>query len=240
MLTMRCRAAARSRLRDLVTFSIESRPSDSPLVHSVWRARSERSGRFISTASEYWEMVLTSRRDVTFMTVRGPQTWARELQYSADLEWFGIRFRLGTLMPVLPPGVLSDGRDANLPPATGSSFWLHNAAWQFPNFGNADDFVRRLERAGLLIYDPVVQAARHGHVHEWSVRSVQYHFAHATGLTHSMIRQIERARTAAALMERGTPVLDAVHDLGYFDQPHMTRSLKRFLGRTPAQIARGG
>jgi AraC-like DNA-binding protein len=185
-------------------------------------------------------MVLTSRRDVTFMTVRGPQTWATELQYSADLEWFGIRFRLGTLMPNLPPGLLSDGRDANLPRATGSSFWLHNAAWQFPNFDNADAFVRRLERAGLLTYDPVVQAARHGRVHELSVRSVQYHFAHATGLTHSMIRQIERARTAAALMERGTPVLDAVHELGYFDQPHMTRSLKRFLGRTPAQIARGG
>jgi hypothetical protein len=104
-------------------------------------------------------MVLTSRRDVTFMTVRGPQTWATELQYSADLEWFGIRFRLGTLMPYLPPGLLSDGRDANLPHATGSSFWLHNAAWPFPNFDNADDFVRRLERAGLLTYDPVVQAA---------------------------------------------------------------------------------
>jgi AraC-like DNA-binding protein len=98
----------------------------------------------------------------------------------------------------------------------------------------------RLERAGLLTYDPVVQAARHGRVQELSIRSVQYHFAHATGLTHSMIRQIERARAAAALIERATPVLDAVHELGYFDQPHMIRSLKRFLGRTPAQIARGG
>ena len=25
-------------------------------------------------------------------------------------------------------------------------------------------------------------------------------------------------------------------DLGYFDQPHLTRALKRFIGKTPAQI----
>jgi methylphosphotriester-DNA--protein-cysteine methyltransferase len=68
---------------------------------------------------------------------------------------------------------------------------------------------------------------------------VQNHFLHATGLTPSTARQIERAHVAAALLERGVPVLDAVHEAAYFDQPHMTRSLKRFLGQTPAQIARG-
>jgi AraC-like DNA-binding protein len=34
-------------------------------------------------------------------------------------------------------------------------------------------------------------------------------------------------------------ILDAVHEAGYFDQAHLTRSLKRLIGQTPGQIARG-
>jgi hypothetical protein len=32
--------------------------------------------------------------------------------------------------------------------------------------------------------------------------------------------------------------LQAALELGYFDQAHLTNSLKRFVGKTPAQIAR--
>jgi hypothetical protein len=28
--------------------------------------------------------------------------------------------------------------------------------------------------------------------------------------------------------------------IGYYDQPHLTRSLKRFMGKTPAEIVREG
>ena len=61
----------------------------------------------------------------------------------------------------------------------------------------------------------------------------------ATGMTRSTIRQIERARRATELLQRGTPILQVACDLGYFDQAHLTRSLKRFVGQTPAQIVRG-
>jgi hypothetical protein len=37
-------------------------------------------------------------------------------------EWLGIRFKLGTFMPHLPPRNLLDQRDANLPKATSKSF----------------------------------------------------------------------------------------------------------------------
>jgi AraC-like DNA-binding protein len=53
-----------------------------------------------------------------------------------------------------------------------------------------------------------------------------------------MIQQIERANQAAALLARGTPILDTVYELGYFDQAHMTKALKRFRGQTPAQLLR--
>jgi hypothetical protein len=69
-----------------MTFSLETRPSNSPFVDSVWRARSERAGSFFSVASLHWEMILTRRQDKTFFTVRGPRTWATEQECSADVE----------------------------------------------------------------------------------------------------------------------------------------------------------
>jgi methylphosphotriester-DNA--protein-cysteine methyltransferase len=58
-------------------------------------------------------------------------------------------------------------------------------------------------------------------------------------MTLGTFRQIERARHATNLLRRGAPIVDVVHDAGYFDQAHLTHSLKRFVGQTPAQIERG-
>jgi AraC-like DNA-binding protein len=52
-----------------------------------------------------------------------------------------------------------------------------------------------------------------------------------------VISQIERAKQAAALLSQGVLLLDAVYQAGYADQSHMTRSLKHFIGHTPAHIA---
>jgi AraC-like DNA-binding protein len=37
---------------------------------------------------------------------------------------------------------------------------------------------------------------------------------------------------------QGVSILDAVYELGYYDQPHLTRALKQWVGHTPAQIMR--
>ena len=42
---------------------------------------------------------------------------------------------------------------------------------------------------------------------------------------------------AVDLLGRGVPALEVVRLAGYADQPHLTRSLKRFVGQTPSQIA---
>jgi methylphosphotriester-DNA--protein-cysteine methyltransferase len=77
-----------------------------------------------------------------------------------------------------------------------------------------------------------------GRREEQSLRSIQRHFIHATGLTHSMIRQIERARHATHLLKQGVSILDTVYEAGYYDQAHLTRSLKYLIGQTSAQIVR--
>ena len=183
-------------------------------------------------------MVVTRYRGKTTFTVRGPETKATPLHYQrTGVEWLGIRFKLGTFLPHFPPGHLLDRRDVNLPEATSQSFWLQGSAWEFPTFENADTFVERLVREGLLVRDPVVQAVLEGQPQELSVRAVQYRFLEATGLTHRTVQQIERARHALTLLQQGASIPDTVYQAGYFDQPHLTRALKRFAGQTPAQIA---
>ena len=105
-------------------FTFEERPSDSPFVERIWRAHSERAGSFLSVAASHWEMVVTRQNGKTMLTVRGPETKATPLDCSADGEWLGIRFKLGTVMPHLPASNLVDGA-VNLPDAGSRSFWLH-------------------------------------------------------------------------------------------------------------------
>jgi transcriptional regulator GlxA family with amidase domain len=38
------------------------------------------------------------------------------------------------------------------------------------------------------------------------------------------------------LLQSGIPIPETAFRAGYFDQPHLTRSLKLFAGQTPAQI----
>jgi hypothetical protein len=217
----------------------DDRPSDSPYVERVWRSHSERAGAFHSMAANHWGMVVTRHAGKTYLTVRGPETRATIADCPADGEWVGIRFKLGTFMPALPAGALRDRRDVTLPDLSGRSFRLHGCAWEYPNFENAETFVQRLARAGLIAMDPAVDAVLSDEPARPSKRTEQRHFRHATGITLATIRQVERARHATTLLRQGVSILDVVHDAGYFDQAHLTRSMKRLIGQTPAQIARG-
>jgi AraC-like DNA-binding protein len=218
-------------------FDMEGRASDSSFVESVWRTRSVEAGSFISAAAVHCGIVLTKYDDKTTITVRGPETKATPAAFPAGVEFFGIVFKFGTFMPHLPAKLLMDRNDLNLPEANHNAFWLHGSVWEFPTFENADTFIERLVREDLLVHEPVVDAAVQGHPLDLSLRAVQYRFLHATGLTQSTVHQIGRARQAAALLEQGSSILDTVYEAGYFDQAHLTRSLKRYMGQTPKQIA---
>jgi AraC-like DNA-binding protein len=219
-------------------FTLEDRPSDSLFVERIWRAQSEHSGDLLSIAMSHWEMVVSRYQDRTYMTLRGPETKATSLPVTiVGTEFFGIRFKVGTIMPYLPASTLVD-EDVDLPDASTKSFWLNGSAWQFPCYENADTFVDRLVRHDLLARDPVVDAALQGQLKNLSIRTARRHFLRTTGLTQKAIRQIERARYATVLLQEGMSILDVVYEAGYFDQPHLVRSLKHFIGQTPTQIIR--
>jgi AraC-like DNA-binding protein len=220
-----------------VLFDFEARFSTSPYVERIWRTRSERSGTFTSLAASQWELVVAHRDDEAKATVRGPETVATSAVCAGTgVEYVGIVFRLGAFMPHLPPGFVMNRRDVDLPAASGNSFWLGGAAWQAPSYENAETFVEWLVRDGLLVRDPLVEAAARGQLRDDCPRRVQRHFLRATGLTQRASRQIERAREAALLLRQRISIADTVFAVGYFDQAHLTRSLIRFIGQIPAKI----
>lgn len=214
----------------------DERPSDSPFVETIWYTRSEQAGPFISIAETQCELVVTKYWGKTIITARGPATRATPAYCPADAEFFGIQFKSGVFMPKFPPKMIMNRHELNLPNATGQSFWLNGSAWQFPSYENADTFVDWLVQEGLLVYDPVVGQVMKGRPVEMSLRTVQRRFLQATGLSHNAMYQIDRARYATTLLKQDGPILDVVHAAGYFDQPHLTRSLRHFIGLTPAQV----
>ena len=223
-------------LRNLMEFVFHTRPSDAPFVERVWRTQSQCAGSFLSLAASQWEIVLMKHHGKASFIIRGPSTKARSASFPEDAEYFGVVFRLGVFMPQLPTVNRLDGNDVILPKATGNAIWLNSSTWQYPDYENADVFVKRLVREGLLVSDPVVDAALQDRTQTLSVRSLQYRFLRATGLTYKLIQQIERAKHAKELLIQGTSILDTAYETGYSDQAHLTNSLKRFIGQTPSQL----
>ena len=217
--------------------TFDERASDSPYIERIWRTQSERESAFTSIAVSHLELVVTRMAGTTTLTVRGPETTATPAPIPADAEFFGIQLKLGSFLPIIPSEELVDVH-RTLPEASRRGFWLHGARWELPSFDNADVFVELLAREGLPAREPVVEEALAGRRRDLSARSVQRRFLRATGLTHGTLLQIERARAALNLLEQGVSILDTVEQIGYSDQPHLTRSLKRFVGRTPAQVLR--
>jgi AraC-like DNA-binding protein len=206
-------------------------------MECVWYSRSDYGGSFISIANNLSELVITRCRGKTTLTVRGPETYATPAHCPPDAEFIGIVFKPGVFMPDFPAKMVMDRRDVNLPQASGKSFWLNGAAWQYPTFDNAEVFVNWLVQDNLLVRDTLVTDVLHGQPLTLSLRTIQRRFLQATGMTHGTYLQIQRARHALALLKQGISILDAVYLAGYADQPHMTRALKHLVGQTPAQLA---
>ncbi len=214
----------------------QTRLSSSPYVETVWQVQAMTDGCDTVKADVSWDMLIWLRDGKTTVSIWGPMTKTARIPHSAGDECLGIRFKAGTFMPHLAAEKLLVDQGITLPQTTGKTFWFDSSTWQLPDYENADTFVDWMARRGLVARDPLVDAVLQGQSSDASLRSVQRRFLRTIGLTPSYVRYIERAQQAAALLEQGVPILDVVYVLDYTDQSHLTKSLKKLVGQTPAQI----
>ncbi|MCG8350829.1 MAG: helix-turn-helix domain-containing protein [Chloroflexales bacterium] len=220
-----------------MTILHEERLSDSAYVETIIQGRTVRDGSAIRPAENHWHMVFVKQYGHTRALVVGP--WARSgvVSWEEGAEILWIKFKTGVFIPQAPFSDLID-RETILPEAIGQSFRLKSSTWQFPSYENAETFIDRLAREDVLVRDPVVDTVLRGLPLELSPRTVRQHFLRATGLTQNHLYQVARAQRAAALLRQGVSIPDTVYEAGYFDQPHLTRALKQWIGHTPVQIRR--
>jgi hypothetical protein len=218
--------------------SFVHRSSNSPFIEQVWRSRSVRPGSFYSMAEPNIEIVVSRLEGRAQVILRGPVTQASKVDCPADGEWLGIRLRVGTHLPAVATAQLSDHRSVVLPAADSGRFWLAKRAWEIPTYETAECLVNRLAAARVVAFDGVVERVLEGRKSGVTERSVQRRFAQATGLTQNSLMQIERARNATLLLASGASALDVVHLMGFFDQPHLIRALRRWVGPTPGSLQR--
>ncbi len=220
-------------------FAFDEDETDSPLVEKVWSSRSAPHEEFVAVAESNWQFVVSTYRDQTGVVAQGPSVRARVTPIPQEAEFFGVVLPLGTFMPRLSLAGLVGSAEV-FPEAGSGKFWLAGSRWEIPTAQNADVFVERLMTEGVLARDASVAQALLSEDDAFSPRTMQRRVRRATGMTQSVIRQISRAYVAVDALGGGTLPSKVATDLGYADQPHLTRSLSRFIGQTPAQVLNTG
>jgi hypothetical protein len=220
-----------------MTFEYEEKASQSRFVDVIWRTHDTSDGTYLAAADACWDMVFIRSAHGNRALLSGPSSTITPVPYRAGNRNVGIRFHRGTYLTHVPASAMVDTTES-LPMPGDETFLLAGLEFPLPTYDTVDEFIADLERLDLLNDDPVAMAALRGDEPETSTRSVQRHVATSTGLSANRIRQIIRARQAAERLMLGDPILDVAHDLGYADQAHLTRDVKRLTGYTPGQTKR--
>ncbi|GGN94723.1 AraC family transcriptional regulator [Actinoplanes lobatus] len=185
-----------------------------------------------------WGLVFWEREGRSFASVTGPETRTRSAPVPEGAIFTGVDFAVGTSLRNVSTPALVDG-GIELPGTERRTFRLDGARWETPGPDDVETLVGALVRAGTVVRDPLVAEVLRGHLPAVSGRTVERRFRAATGLTRGAVRQIERARTAAELLAAGDAAADVVAKLDYFDEPHLARALRSYVGRTVRQLRDG-
>lgn len=220
-----------------MTILIEQRASDSTYIDTVMQGQAVSAGSAIRPAELCWHMVFVRAQGKLHPLVVGPWTTAGIANWHEGGEILWIKFKPGVFMPHLSFVDLLD-RETKLPAGTGQTFWLKSQTWQWPTYESVETFINRLVHNEVLVCDPVVNTVLQEQPHDLAPRTVRHRFQRATGFSPKQIQQMVRAQQAATLLQQGVSILDTVYEAGYYDQPHLTRALRQWIGYTPAQLIR--
>ncbi len=181
-------------------FNFDAVAGELPLMQRVWSASCDATTGFTSTVKGSSMIAFARNGDKWTVHVRGPETRATHLTCPEGWEFFGVELQfVGAYLPLFPPSGLANLNDALLPTLSGDRILLDNRDWEMPTKQNVDVFVNRLVRAGLLIFDPLVEEIRHGErPRAMSERIAQIRFRRAVGVS-------RRARSSSASSRHSAP-----------------------------------
>lgn len=215
----------------------EARLVATPHVQSIGLMRFDATGETLMQPDGCWDIVIFKHDDEVEVLRTGLTTRSVVHRHAAGDEILVISFKPSSFMPSMPGEMMRD--EGVVLEKFGKRKFRIGGDWrEIPTFDNADVFVERLVRDGIVDSNAVVASIVDGQPKAMSERTMQRHFLRTTGLTHKHFTLVQRARKAVALLQRGQPAADVAFALGYADQAHMINSLRQIMGQTPRQIVR--
>lgn len=215
----------------------EIRGSDSPFVERITHVTYDGPTSEWSTPDGCWDLVVLNQRGRTLVLQTGLISRPVLLENHGGDSFLAISFKPGVFATKTPGSAMID-RGIVRPLVSARAFAMENETLEIPTFENADQLVERLARRGLLTRDELVESAAEGRPRAISPRSMQRHFLSVLGMTPKQFAQIKRACRAVDLLRQGLAPAAVAVETGYSDQPHLTRSLKAIMGRTPGELLR--
>lgn len=218
-----------------MTQTFNSRSSPLGAIDTVWTAHALADGVYNATPDGSWDLIHIEKpggEHLVFLT--GQQSQPASVPYQAGEISVVISFAAHFFLQSgpLPP----DGAVIEFLPVQAGRFLLADLDLPMPTYDNAELIASELLAAGVLRVDPVVTGGLGLTKLAASERSLQRHFREATGLSQKSFEQIRRAQEAVRLLQAGGKPADVAIAAGYADQAHMTKSIKRIMGRLPTKV----
>lgn len=218
-----------------MSFTYIEKSAASSFVDIIWHTVDISDGTYLAAADGSWDMIFTTTAEgEVIVRLSGPSLTPTPVHYKKGNTNCGMRFKKGVFLTHVPVSEVVDTTET-LPMVSEDTFLLGGHLLQVPTYESMDEFIAQLEALHLLSEDPVVRAVLEGKRYGATQRSVQRRFGRSVGMTPAYIAQIERAWRAVELLQQGKAITEVTHELGYADQAHLNRSLKRITGFTPRQ-----
>lgn len=211
------------------------RPSLHPWIDTVWQTVCLSDGIYKATPDGSWDLIRSLAPDgSSFVFLSGQATEPVEVPYVEGESSVVISFAAHVYLA--GDKEMRTGAAVRPLDVQGEQFLLDGMALPLPTFLNAESLVDEMIGAGLLLSDDVVAKAFTAKPKAASRRSVQQHFKNTTGITQKDFQLIRRAQEAVRRLKDGEIAAAVAIDLGYTDQPHMIKSIKKIMGALPSNL----
>lgn len=211
------------------------RRSPHPWIDTVWQTVCLTDGIYSATPDGSWDLIRSIAPDgSSFVFLSGQATEPVEVPYQAGESSVVLSFAAHVyLAQDREPRV---GPEIRILPVRDAVFELDGVDFPLPTFENVEPLVDAMIAAGLLRSNDLVARAFSETPKAASPRSVQQHFKQTTGITQKSFQQIRRAQEAVRRLKAGEAPAGLAVDLGFTDQPHMIKSIKKIMGALPSNL----
>jgi Helix-turn-helix domain len=204
-------------------------------IDVVWQTVCLTDGVYRATPDGSWDLILSRTPDGTptvFLT--GQAIEPVDVPYSEGEHSVVISFAAHVFLAAETE--VRTGATIRFLEVQDGSFLLDGVQLPLPSFSGAEDLVDTMVAAGLLQSDDLVARAFGERPKAASKRSVQLHFRKTTGITQKDFQLIRRAQEAVRQLKAGQSAANIAADLGYTDQSHMIKSIKKIMGHLPSNL----